>query len=92
MYYHLGAIPQGDEVKGGLAQIDPDRANLRLNLHGDVGQAVAFLFITLGLYRFFAGANFDGLWLAFIGWFLLDASSRSYVQVELMSGARTEFA
>ena len=53
-----------------------------------VGQTVAFLFIMLGLYRFFAGANFGGLWLAFIGWFLLDASRRSYVQVELTSGLR----
>jgi predicted transcriptional regulator len=53
-----------------------------------VGQAVAFIFIVLGLYRFFLGANFGGLWLAFIGWFLLDASRNSYVQLELMEGLR----
>lgn len=53
-----------------------------------VGQAIAFLFILLGLFRFFVGANFGGLWLAFIGWFLLDASRSSYVQVELMAGLR----
>ena len=62
-----------------------DRAT---RLAAQVGQAVAFMFIMLGLYRFFAGANFGGLWLAFIGWFLLDASRRSHVQGELMEGLR----
>ena len=52
------------------------------------GQAVAFIFILLGLFRFFVGASFGGLWLAFIGWFLLDASRASYVQVELIAGLR----
>jgi len=53
-----------------------------------VGQVVAFLFILYGLYMFFVGRDFGGLWLAFIGWFLLDASRSSYLQVELMSGLR----
>lgn len=53
-----------------------------------LGQTVAFLFIFWGLYRFFVGANFGGLWLAFIGWFLLDAARASYVQVELIAGLR----
>ena len=57
-------------------------------LAAQVGQAVAFIFIVLGLFRFFVGANFGGLWLAFIGWFLLDASRSSYIQVELMAGLR----
>ena len=52
------------------------------------GQAVAFIFILLGLFRFFVGASFGGLWLAFIGWFLHDASRASYVQVELIAGLR----
>jgi CBS domain-containing protein len=42
----------------------------------------------LGLYRFFVGANFGGLWLAFIGWFLLDASRSSYIHVGLVEGLR----
>jgi Zn-dependent protease/predicted transcriptional regulator len=53
-----------------------------------VGQVVAFLFIFLGLYQFFLGKNFGGLWLAFIGWFLLDASRSSYAQVEITEGIR----
>ncbi len=53
-----------------------------------VGQGVAFLFIFLGLYQFFLGRNFGGLWLAFIGWFLLDASRSSYAQVEITQALR----
>lgn len=49
-----------------------------------VGQVVAFLLIFYGLFRFFTVENFGGLWLAFIGWFLLDASRSSAMQVELM--------
>src|SRR3989442_8031250 len=56
-----------------------------------VGQGIAFLFIIVGLFRFFNGAGFGGLWLAFIGWFLLDAARSSYVQqemVQLLRGVR----
>ena len=53
-----------------------------------VGQAVAFLFIFFGLLQFFAGKNFGGLWIAFIGWFLLDASRASYAQVEIGEALR----
>src|SRR5437773_12346472 len=55
------------------------------------GQAFAFLFIIVGLFRFFNGAGFGGLWLAFIGWFLLDAARSSYQQqesAELLRGVR----
>jgi Zn-dependent protease/CBS domain-containing protein len=45
-----------------------------------VGQVVAFLFILDGIWEFFSGAGFNGLWLAFIGWFLMDAAKASYGQ------------
>jgi Zn-dependent protease/predicted transcriptional regulator len=45
-----------------------------------VGQFVAILFIVWGIFQFFGGAGFGGLWLAFIGWFLLDAARSSYAQ------------
>jgi len=48
-----------------------------------VGQIVAFGFILLGISRFFAGAGIGGLWIAFIGWFLMEASRASQVQVEM---------
>jgi Zn-dependent protease/predicted transcriptional regulator len=62
-----------------------DRAT---RIASQIGQVVAFLFILFGLFRFFVGENFGGLWLAFIGWFLLDASRSSYVQVGLVAGLR----
>ncbi len=52
------------------------------------GQAIAFAFIIFGLMRFFGGAGFGGLWLVFIGWFLLTAAQASYAQVELQEGLR----
>lgn len=45
-----------------------------------VGQVVGWVFIAWGVFRFFAGAGFGGLWLALIGWFLLQAASASYTQ------------
>lgn len=53
-----------------------------------VGQVVAFGFIMLGVWRFFSGAGFGGLWLAFIGWFLLDAARASGAQVEVTERLR----
>jgi CBS domain-containing protein len=52
------------------------------------GQSIALGFIVLGLFSFFAGAGFSGLWIAFIGWFLLDAARMSYAQVEIYKRLR----
>ncbi len=52
------------------------------------GQAVAFLFILYGLFRFFFGENFGGLWIAFIGWFLLDAARSTYIQSGILAELR----
>lgn len=57
-------------------------------LSAQVGQVVAILFILYGLFRFFVGANFGGLWLAFIGWFLLDAARSTYLQAGVVVGLR----
>jgi Zn-dependent protease/predicted transcriptional regulator len=48
-----------------------------------VGQTVALFFIMTGVYRLFTGAGFAGLWIAIIGWFLLDAAGATYAQVEV---------
>jgi Zn-dependent protease len=53
-----------------------------------VGQVVAFGFIILGVVRFFMGAGFGGLWMAFIGWFLLEAAGASRAQVEISEKLR----
>jgi Zn-dependent protease/predicted transcriptional regulator len=52
------------------------------------GQFIAFGFIVLGLFSFFGGAGFGGLWIAFIGWFLLTASRATYAQVEMKERLR----
>ena len=48
-----------------------------------VGQVVGVLFIALGILRFFMGAGFGGLWIAFIGWFLLQAAGESVAEAGL---------
>lgn len=53
-----------------------------------VGQFIAFGFIVLGVFRFFGGAGFGGLWIAFIGWFLLTASRESQAQVAITEGLK----
>ena len=49
------------------------------------GQAVAGAFIALGIIEFFRGTGLSGLWIAFIGWFLLHAARESYVETTLKS-------
>jgi CBS domain-containing protein len=41
----------------------------------DIGRVFAYLFIGLGIAMFIFQGSFSGAWLAFIGWFLLQASS-----------------
>ncbi len=58
-----------------------------------VGQFIAVLFIAFGILRFFQGAGLGGLWIAFIGWFLLQAASATYIQVQagtLLRGLRVK--
>ncbi|MBI2869344.1 MAG: site-2 protease family protein [Chloroflexi bacterium] len=47
------------------------------------GRGVAFLFIAGGILIIFTGNWFNGLWIAFIGWFLDNAATNSYRQVAL---------
>jgi len=53
-----------------------------------VGQTVALFFIITGVLRLFGGAGFAGLWIAIIGWFLLDAAGATYAQVEISERLR----
>ena len=64
---------------------DADRATMTA---ARVGQTVASGFIVLGVMRFFGGAGFGGLWIAFIGWFLLQAAQASYSQVAVVADLR----
>jgi Zn-dependent protease/CBS domain-containing protein len=50
------------------------------------GQIIAYLFILLGVWLFFFTSDFlDGLWLGFIGWFLLSAAQSANSQAMLTS-------
>ena len=55
------------------------------------GQILAIFFMIWGIFQFFGGAGFGGLWIALIGWFLLSAAQASYAQNEInesLSGVR----
>lgn len=41
---------------------------------------LAIAFIAVGLIDFFRGGGLSGLWIAFLGWFLLQASRESYLE------------
>ena len=56
------------------------------------GRVFAYLMIFVGIYQALSGNFIGGLWLAFIGWFLLEAARESYAQVAIRSsltGLRT---
>lgn len=40
----------------------------------NVGMLIAYLLIVWGIFQFFSGDTLDGIWIGFIGWFLLSAS------------------
>jgi Zn-dependent protease/CBS domain-containing protein len=42
-----------------------------------VGRGFAFLFVAFGAWEMYSGRLFDGLWIAFIGWFLNNAAQSS---------------
>lgn len=52
------------------------------------GQAVAFGFIGFGVFTIFRGQFLNGLWLAFIGWFLQNAAASTYAQTNLQHSLR----
>ena len=58
------------------------RADRSTQIAAGIGQFVGVAFIFYGVFEFFRGAGFNGLWLAFIGWFLLNAASASNLQLK----------
>jgi Zn-dependent protease len=49
----------------------------------NIGRGIGYLFIFGGILLIFTGGWFNGLWLAFIGWFLENAAVGSYRQLAL---------
>jgi len=50
-----------------------------------VGRAIAFVFILIGVWQMFTGQLGNGLWIAFIGWFLENAATTQVAQQTLLS-------
>jgi Zn-dependent protease/predicted transcriptional regulator len=50
-----------------------------------VGQIIAYLFILIGIIFFFNGDFLDGIWLGFIGWFLLSSAHSASTQTMLQT-------
>jgi Zn-dependent protease len=53
-----------------------------------VGEIIAYLFILAGVWMFFAGNLLGGIWIGFIGWFLLSAAQSANSQVMVQSVLR----
>ncbi|MGH2348211.1 MAG: site-2 protease family protein [bacterium] len=53
-----------------------------------VGQGFAYLLIGVGVLQVFAGGVGNGIWLVFIGWFLLQAAQSGYQQVLIRRALR----
>jgi len=53
-----------------------------------IGQGVGVLFIASGLFSLLMRNNPGGLWIAFIGWFLLGAARATYAQTQLAAMLR----
>jgi Zn-dependent protease len=51
----------------------------------NVGRVFAFLFIIFGVWQMIGGNFFNGLWIAFIGWFL-ESAATSQVQQQTLKG------
>lgn len=50
----------------------------------NIGRGVGYLFIFVGIGLIFYGNWINGIWLAFIGWFLENAAATSYRQLALL--------
>lgn len=55
---------------------------------GVLGQIVAVGFISVGFLSFALAGNFSGIWLAFIGWFLIDAARSAVMEMTVMESLR----
>ena len=53
-----------------------------------IGQFIALCFIAIGVFRFFAGDGFGGLWIAFIGWFLMQAAGATALQNQVSANLK----
>ncbi len=53
-----------------------------------IGQFVGWLFVLWGIFRVFTGGGLGALWIALIGWFLVQAASATLMQQRTTSALR----
>jgi len=53
-----------------------------------VGQVVGWLFVVWGIFRLFTGFGIGGLWVALIGWFIIQAATATLMQLKAKSVLR----
>jgi len=53
-----------------------------------IGQAFGWLFIAWGIWEFFVGAGFGSLWIALIGWFLIQSSTSTLMSTAAQAALR----
>jgi Zn-dependent protease len=78
----------GGRVLRGIIWWITGNAKRATTIAARVGQFIAFAMIVYGVLQFFRGTGFNGLWMVFIGWFLLSASRESYAQMVITEGLR----
>lgn len=78
----------GGRVLRGIIWWITGNARRATTIAARVGQFIAFAMILYGVMQFFRGTGFSGLWMIFIGWFLLSASRESYAQMVISEGLR----
>lgn len=78
----------GGRVLRGIIWWITGNAKRATTIAARVGQFIAFAMIVYGVFQFFRGTGINGLWMAFIGWFLLSASRESYAQMVISEGLR----
>jgi Zn-dependent protease/CBS domain-containing protein len=64
---------------------DGDRA---ARISARMGQSVAFGLFALGVWEFISSDGVAGVWLVFLGWFLLDAATASYAPIGTLAALR----
>lgn len=85
----IPAFPlDGGRVLRSIVWVFTKNASRATRIAARVSQVVAFLFILDGIRRYFSGAGFGGLLIAFIGWFLMDAARTSTTQSARPATAR----
>ena len=84
-------LPQPGEWNLSL-DLDSDRGEFELHasttIAGNVGRLIGFLFIFVGVWQMLSGSLINGLWIAFIGWFL-ESAAVAQIQQQRVQGLLT---